>query len=148
MLVLPLVLLSGRALGQTCTTLATGLAFATYQPLTGLVGSSTATVTVTCVSVASAQVSFSIQLGPGGGGSFAGRSMTGAGGRLGYQIYTDGGHSQVWGDGTGGTSSVSGGMTVGVVAASNTYTAYGSIPAGVNVGVGTYNDSMTILVIY
>lgn len=137
------------ALGQTCSASATGIAFGIYQPLAASPVTSTATVTITCSSPLSLLVSYSIQLGPGGGGSYAARSMGGSGGRLAYQLYTGALYNQVWGAGTAGTTAVANGYLLGVVLPTvSEYTVYGRIAAGNNVGVGTYGDTITVVVIY
>ena len=58
---------------------------------------------------------------------------------LGYQIYSDSGHSTVWGDGTNGSSTV-GGTGTGPGAAI-TETMYGVVPAGQTVLTGSYADN-------
>ena len=150
-IVLILGLFAGReAVAQTCTGSANGLAFGTYQPLTGSPSASTSTVTVTCnPGVVSLLVSYSIQIGTGTGGSFAGRSMHNGGANLGYQIYTNALYNQVWGDGTGGTSQESDGYLLGVVLpVIRNYTAYGVIPGGRNVAIGVYGDTVAVLITY
>lgn len=139
-----------EALAQSCTGAANGLAFGTYQPLTGSPSTSTSTVTVTCnPGVVSLLVSYSIQIGTGTGGSFAARSMSNGGANLGYQIYTSTLYNQVWGDGTGGTSQKSDGYTLGVVLpVIRNYTAYGVIPGGRNVATGIYGDIVAVLITY
>ena len=58
-----------------------------------------------------------------------------------YNVYTDAGHGQIWGDGTFGSNPVV------VIAKNNTRVTlpmYGRIPAGQNVIVGLYDDSLVV----
>jgi spore coat protein U-like protein len=60
-----------------------------------------------------------------------------------YNLYTSAARTVIWGDGTGGSSTIS--------ARSNSTTIldlFGQIPAGQDVGVGTYTDSITTTVIF
>jgi spore coat protein U-like protein len=55
-----------------------------------------------------------------------------------YNLFTDPSHLSIWGDGSPGTSLVSFSGTSG------SRTIYGRIPAGQNVSVGTYGDTITV----
>jgi spore coat protein U-like protein len=142
--------LGERAVAQSCTTAATGLAFSNYQPLSGLPVTTTAQVTVTCSATIAIGVSYSLQISAGTGGTYANRSMAGTpSGRLPYQIYSDALYSQIWGDGTGGSSAVNDGYLLGILfPVVKTYFAYGRILANTNAPVGTYADTISILVVY
>ena len=141
---------AGAAWCQTCSVAATGLAFGSYQPLSGAATNSTATITVTCnPGVISLLVSYQIQLSAGSGGSFAARSMGSGGSRLSYQLYSDAAETQIWGDGTAGTVTVSDGYTLGLISPIvRTYSCYGNIPAAQRVGTGSYTDTITVLLSY
>ncbi len=93
----------------------------------------------------SANVSAMISLSAGGGGSFAPRTMAGPGSSvLSYNLYSDGSRTTIWGDGTGGSASVSRSIGAGVPL---TFTVYGRIfrnQAGVT--AGQYSDSVMVTV--
>lgn len=151
--ILPAILLGlsiQSAWSQTCTVAATGLAFGNYQPLSGAPANSTAIVTVTCnPGIISLLVSYSIQISAGTGGSFSARSMGGTSTRLRYQLYRDALHTQIWGDGTGGTVTVTDGYLLGILLPINrTYTCYANIPANQNVDIGGYTDVVSVLLTY
>jgi spore coat protein U-like protein len=139
-----------KAWSQTCGVAATGLAFGSYQPLSGLPSASTATITVTCnPGLISLLVSYTIQIGAGTGGSFAARSMGGTSTRLGYQLYRDVLDTQIWGDGTAGTFSVTDGYLLGILLPIvKNYTGFGNIPASQRVTIGAYTDILPILLSY
>jgi spore coat protein U-like protein len=66
-----------------------------------------------------------------------------------YQLYTNAGHSTVWGDGTGGTQAIKDGYLLSVgVDVIKTYPVYGRITALQNVTNGAYTDTVTILLTY
>jgi spore coat protein U-like protein len=81
----------------------------------------------------SVQVSLSAGFGP-----FATRQMKSGQASLFYNLFTDASHLTIWGDGSPGTSLVSFSGTSG------SRTVYGRIPAGQNVPVGTYGDTITV----
>jgi spore coat protein U-like protein len=141
---------ASKAWSQTCGVAATNLAFGSYQPLSGLPSTSTATITVTCnPGLIALLVSYTIQIGAGTGGSFAARSMGGTSTRLGYQLYRDALDTQIWGDGTAGTFSVTDGYLLGVLLPiTRTYPGYGNIPGSQRVNIGVYTDILPILLSY
>ena len=146
---LALALLARPAWGQSCNAGATGEAFGTYNPFTSVATTSTATVTVTCQSAVSVLVSYVISLNGGSAGTVMARSMSNGTARLPYQLYKDALYSQVWGDGTGGSSTWTDGYLLGLqTPVSHTYAAYGSIPAGNQVVPGVYGDLLTIMLTY
>ena len=138
------------AFAQTCSVSGTGVAFGTYVPSSGLGVTTTGTITVTCnPGVISLLVSYTIALSIGGGSSYALRSMGGTPVRLSYQLYRDLGYSQVWGDGSAGTYTVTDGYLLGVILPIvRTYTVYGAIPANAPYSVGSYTDPIVVTITY
>ena len=94
------------ALLQSCSVSATALSFGPYDPTSATPRDSTGTVTVTCT-VLGLSASWDILLSTGSSGSFAPRRLFSGGNSLQYNVYTNAGRTQVWGDGTGGTAKVS-----------------------------------------
>ncbi len=77
--------------------------------------------------------------------SISGRQMaqTGAGtGRLNYNIYKDGGYSNLWGDGTAGTTP----LVVTTAGATTQVAIYGKIDPGQDAPVGNYTDTVIMSV--
>ena len=137
-----------QALGVTCITSSTGLAFGIYNPVQSTPTDSTGQVSVQCSGLLGLLVSYSISLSAGGSGSASARRMSGSGGSLGYNVYTDAAHSALWGDGSGGTSTVADGYLLSIGTVTRNYTAYGRIPARQVVRAGAYADGITITVSY
>lgn len=127
-----------------CTISATNMDFGLYSPLD--VGAHTITSTVTAV-CRGGRGPLRFQLSPGFSGDASARFLVNAGSILNYNIYVDTARTQIWGDGTGGTSealriqSRNGRMVHDV-------TAYGSIPPGQNAAPGIYTDNIIITVIF
>lgn len=139
------------AYAQLCSVSNTGVAFGTYTPLSGSGVTTTGTITVTCNPTGSISilVSYTISLSIGGGSSYALRSMGGPAIRLRYQLYRDVAYSQIWGDGTAGTYTVTDGYLLGIVLpVVKTYTVYGAIPANAAYSVGSYTDPVIVTVTY
>jgi spore coat protein U-like protein len=65
-----------------------------------------------------------------------------------YNLYTNAGHTQVWGDATGGTVKISDSQLVLVGTSQYSYTAYGRIPALQDLPPGTYTDTITVTLNY
>lgn len=132
------------ARGATCTVSATGVGFGNYNPAAAT--TATGTVTVTCSHPPNPPTAnYTITLSTGSG-SFSSRNMTFGGTIVSYQLYTDAAYSTVWGDGSSGSSIVSGtslanGNPLG-------YTVYGRIPANQWPPAGIYTDSIIVTVTY
>jgi spore coat protein U-like protein len=140
------------AQAQTCAVSSTALAFGTYAPFPGggSAISTTATVTVVCnPGLLSVNVSYTISFSIGGGTSYALRSMGGPTPRLRYQVYRDNGDTQIWGDGTAGTFTVTDGYGLGLIfPITKTYTAYGAIAANTVAAIGSYADTIVMTITY
>ncbi|MEO8567057.1 MAG: spore coat U domain-containing protein [Betaproteobacteria bacterium] len=78
--------------------------------------------------------------------SISGRQMaqTGVGttGRLNYNLYKDGGYSNLWGDGTAGTTP----LVVTTAGPNTTVPVYGKIDPGQDAPVGNYKDTVIMSV--
>jgi spore coat protein U-like protein len=139
------VLLVPAVARAQCTAIATPVGFGTYLPFSPTPTDSTGSVTVTCNRFVG---SFTIALNAGAndGGSFARRRMRSNGTSfLHYQLYTKATRTIVWGDGTGGSS------TVGAfcfVRCSTSATIFGRIPPRQAVRPGTYADTTLVTITF
>jgi spore coat protein U-like protein len=137
----------------TCSVSTAGLAFGTYDVFAAGATNGNATLDVVCQQEVADRGADKIQpyvisLSPGSSGSFGQRTMKSGTNALGYNIYTSNAYSVVWGDGTGSTGTRSGTAVInnGHPVATNSFTAYGRIPALQDVAVGPYNDSITMTI--
>jgi spore coat protein U-like protein len=116
-----------------CSLNVIGLTFGNYDPFNASDTDITGSVSVTCDTDTSVQLSLSAGFGP-----FTARQMKNGSSVLFYNLFTDPSHLSIWGDGSPGTSLVSFSGTSG------SQTVYGRVPAGQNVSVGTYGDTITV----
>ena len=150
---LALGLLAARAEAVvSCTVTATGPAFGIYNPLAGAALDSNGSLLVTCtlLSGGTTSVTPTVRLSTGSSGSYSPRTMIAGSQALNYNIYFSTAYTQVWGDGTGG--SFYGTATLTLTAGNPTQQAtgvlYGQIPAGQDVGAGSYLDTIVVTVTY
>jgi spore coat protein U-like protein len=138
-----------NAQAQACIASATPVSFGLYDPKASSPSDITGSVSVTCQATIALLVAYTVKLNGGASGNIAARKMIITGSQLSYQIYTDATRATVWGDGSGGSAFNAGGYLLSVlVPVTQTYTAYGRIPALQNVYAGSYQDTLTILVTY
>jgi spore coat protein U-like protein len=138
------------ALLQSCSVAATPAPFGFYVPSNPLaLSSSSGTITVTCtVTLLGLLEGWTILLSSGNSGTFAARQMSVAGKSLSYNLYTTAAHTQVWGDGTVGTGTISDLQLLTIGTNSYPYTVYGTVPALQDQPPGTYMDVIVVTVNY
>jgi spore coat protein U-like protein len=142
-----LMLLAPAAAHAACTVSASGLAFGVYNPFASTATDATGTVTLSC-SIVSGLGGYTIRLGTGGSGSYAGRRMSSGSAILPYQLYLDAAHSQIWGDGTSGSSTVSGVDNIPLLGGTSIHQVYGRIAARQVASPGLYTDVIVVTVTY
>lgn len=153
-IILALMPLSASALCTllcSCTVSTSGVAFGTYNPLSAAAVTANGNVRVTCGGVLGLLVPYQIALSKGANaGNFSPRQMASGVKRLNYNLFTDGTYATVWGDGTGGTQTVSGSVSVVLLGGtSQDNTVYGRMPGSqTTVAPGTYNDTIQVTVTY
>jgi spore coat protein U-like protein len=148
MLILASSCLSRPALAVSCTTSAQAVAFGNYDPLALLPTDSTGQVSVTCTNLVSLLTSYTVALSTGISGSYATRQLASGANRLNYNLYRDPTRLLVWGNGTGGSSTVSNTFLVVLLGITANHAVYGRIPAEQAVAVGSYSDTITVTVTY
>jgi spore coat protein U-like protein len=140
-----LFLLIGIPAHAACLVSATGVNFGAYDVFAAAPRDTTGSVTVTCDQRNRIDVTVAIGASPTSGG-FNPRQMRYTSGtdRLNYNLYTSSSMSTVWGNGSAGTSTV-------LLQRVNrrrpvVTTIYGRIPAGQNVSVGSYAETLTVTI--
>jgi spore coat protein U-like protein len=138
------------ALLQSCTVAASPAPFGSYVPSNPVaLTSSSGTITVTCnVTLIGLLEGWNILLSSGNSGTFGSRQMSLGGKSLAYNLYTTAAHTQIWGDGTSGTGTISELQLLTIGTNSYPYTVYGSIPALQDQPPGTYTDVIVVTVNY
>lgn len=135
-----------------CTVSASGVAFGVYDQFSAINDDSTGSITVTCTNIGNGggvtRIDYAVALSTGSSGSYAQRFMTSGAPRLNYNLYVDAGRSVVWGSGNGGTSLITGSMTVGPGVGNGTRTdthiVYGRVPARQDAAEGAYADAIVL----
>jgi spore coat protein U-like protein len=139
------------AVAQTCTASATAVNFGAYHPQSATALDSSGTVTLQCAAHPVALLlGYTIALSAGSSGSLASRQLRAGAAVLQYQLYTNAARTTPWGDGSGSTQLVAGGLTLGLLTAANVpHTVYGRMPARqTSAVVGAYTDSIVVTVTY
>jgi spore coat protein U-like protein len=146
-----LVLTAAMALPATCRASscgvsATGIAFGGYNIFDTVPRDSTGNITVQCQGVQpNRPVTVTVSISTGSSGSYAVRQMVSSTGsdRLNYNVYTNSARTIVWGNGTGGSSTLS--ATLDRTTPWTT-SIHGRIPPRQNVSVGSYSDALTVTI--
>ena len=135
---------------NSCAVSATPVSFGTYDPTNPTAVTPTGSISVSCqlISGVSLLVGYTITLSTGSG-NYSARKMVGTATPLAYNLYLDGGWTQVWGDGvTNGTFSKTDGYLLGVGTVVLSYTVYGKMPARQLVAAGGYSDNIVVTISY
>lgn len=141
----------GAQAAVTCLLSASPLSFGAYDATRLTPTTASAPISVSCRASSALDaltVPFQVSLGPGQGGSYAAQAMLGSpSGRLNYGLFTPLGAR--WGDGSDGTSTVSGVVLLPALTGSlgtTLLTVNGVIPAEQRPFAGTYSDAATITI--
>jgi spore coat protein U-like protein len=142
------LLAAAQAQAADCSLGITGLAFGSYDPLAASALDSTSTVTVTCSKTAagSERVNYTLTASTGAGGSYASRAMFQASERLAYNLYQNSARTTIWGNGSGGSSIITGSfnLSIGTPTRTRNHTVYGRIPPSQNAASGSYSDTLVV----
>lgn len=143
-LLLPLLLLVAPASALAeCTISVTSVAFGTYNTTGATPLDGTGSVRLDCRHNDNPVVS----IGTGSSGSYFPRRMANGTSQLQYNLYADAARTSIWGNGTGGTATVTPPITQSVgLRRIREAPIYGRLPAGQNVRAGTYTDAMFVTV--
>jgi len=138
--------LLGAERAAACTVSATGVAFGAYDPQSPAPDDSAGEIALACHPSVQAPT---VALSAGLSGLFSSRTMRSGPATLDYNLYTSAAYALVWGDGTGGSTTVTlgGGATSGGERIFRR-DIYGRIPAGQQVPAGTYTDTIMVTVIF
>jgi spore coat protein U-like protein len=130
-----------------CTISASGVAFGVYNPLSSSPADAVGMITLSC-SRMSGTGHYAIALSAGVSGSYAGRAMRSGRSTLPYQLYTNAAHTEIWGDGSGGSAVVVGVDNLLQRGGTSTYPVYGRTPPRRPVGPGIYGDLIVMTVTF
>ena len=134
-------LYASDAHAQACTISATSVNFGSYNVFNGSHTDSTGTVTYRCNGSAH---NITIGLTQGASASFNQRQMQKGSESLTYNLFVDASRTNIWGDGTGGTSVYS--IANPPNNTNVNLTVYGRVTAGQDVSAGTFSDTVTAVI--
>ncbi|MBI5408428.1 MAG: spore coat protein U domain-containing protein [Nitrospirae bacterium] len=139
-----LLLSPPEVLLAACSVSTTPVSFGSYNVLSPSPNDATGSVTVSCDQSAPPTVTISIGASPNSGG-FDPRLMKLAAGSdmLFYNFYIDASRTQIWGDGSANTFTKSNKVHKGRPWVNSVY---GRIPPGQDVSVGSYSDTLTVII--
>lgn len=129
-----------------CTVSSTPVTFGSYNVFSATPLDATGTVTVSCNETPPPTVTISIGQSTNSG-SFDPRAMkhTASSELLLYNLYTDSNRTYIWGDGSGNTSTVRKKIFKGSPVAT---TVYGRIPPIQDAWSGSYNETLTVTILW
>jgi spore coat protein U-like protein len=128
---------------KNCTIDAPDLNLGTFDGTNDLTANST--ITVRCTSL----TPYTVDLSAGSSTDATARTLVNGADVLNYNLYTTGGFTTVWGDGTGGTGRGSG--TGAGMSTAQTLTVFGRLLASSNTGpvaAGSYVDNLVATITY
>jgi spore coat protein U-like protein len=111
------------------------------QGVLGANADQTATLQIQCTNTTNYNIG--LDAGTGTGATVAVRKMMSGANAVNYSLYSDSGHTIVWGN-TLGTDTVAAAAS----GASQSFTIYGRIPAQTTPAPGTYSDMVTVTIMY
>ena len=119
-----------------CSVNSNNFSFGAYNPLSGETKTSSANIGISCTQT----TSVTLKLSPGNSGNYSYRYMLKGYEQMTYNIYLDVGMNSIFGDGSSGTYQYNGVVGTSPI----NVPVYGKIPAGQNISVGQYNDTINI----
>lgn len=135
----------------TCSVSATPVAFGAFNPLTGASHDATGNVAFACGGVAGLLIPYTITLSTGSSNNYPARRMVNGANFLTYNLYRDSTRQTIWGNGTGGSATVTGNLLLDLLGLSppTNIPVYGRISPGQITAVpGIYADTITVTVTY
>lgn len=144
-LVVAAILAFGAADAEAaCTVSASGVAFGTYDVYQTSPTDSTGTITFRC---GNQDKDILITISRGSSSTFNPRTMQAGGDVLVYNLYRDAAMTQIWGDGSGGTSAYFN-RNPQPNNQDIPLTVFGRIPAGQDAAPGLYSDTVVVSIEY
>lgn len=138
-----LLLAAATRVDAACTLSSTSITFGTYDVFQVGPSDSTGTITYRCDNN---DHGIRITISSGSSGTFAGRTLQNGSETMAYNLFLNAAFTQVWGDGTGGTTAYF--LHNPPNKKDVPVTVYSRIPAGQDVAVGSYGDTVVVTLEY
>jgi spore coat protein U-like protein len=138
-----------RAFAIDCTVATSGVAFGTYDATLPTPTDSVGNITVRCnhVGGGAQKTSYTVALSAGSSGDFARRTMRAGNSTLDYNLFSSAARTQVWGNGSRGSTLVGGSLLVNpgkFTINEMVHPIYGRIPPLQSPEPGSYSDTILI----
>lgn len=137
-----------QACAASCAITSPALNFGSYDPLAASNHDSTAVVNVSCTRTVtpSETVNYTLTSSIGSGLTYATRRMLNGAEILNYNVYRNAARTQVWGNGTGGSFSITGSFILNNSnpTRNRNHTIYGRIPPLQDATAGSYSDTLVV----
>lgn len=136
----------GIAFAINCRVTVVAMNFGTYMPLTPTHVDVSGQLEVRCQAQPG---TFTVTIGPGVSGDQLARTLSAGGGSvLHYNLYRDAARTQIWGDGTPPTFTVSGVRNSRGRPTFHNYPVYGRLFANQSPNAGIYGDNVLVTVLF
>jgi spore coat protein U-like protein len=134
-----LVLVSGTVASADCSISTAGVNFGNYDVFAAGNDDATGSVQISC----SPREDVQVTLSRGFSSTYSPRQMRSGTNTLNYNLYLNAARTQIWGNGSGGTSVYNGNNI-----RNTTRTVYGRIPPAQDAATGSYSDNIIATVIF
>jgi spore coat protein U-like protein len=134
-----LVLLGTAQAEANCTISTTSVAFGSYDVFSATPRDANGTVQIDCTP----RENILVTLSSGSSSVFNPRTLRSGSNILNYNLFRNAARTQIWGDGSAGTSTSSANNV-----RNTTLTVYGRVPAAQDAAVGNYADTIVATVIF
>lgn len=104
----------------------------------------TVTASVTCSSLVSLLVSYTLRFSTGAANIYNPRNVVSGANKMNYNLYKDAAYSQILGNGTSSTVTITDSYLLALGPVTKNYTIYASMPANSLAAAGTYEDNITV----
>ncbi len=140
-----LLVMPQAAFAAGCGVTSASLAFGTYGAGASWHVDSQGAISFTCTGVAGEVVMYTISLSTGNGGTgFNPRGLKSGANVAQYNVYTDAARTRIWGDGSSGSFTESGSISITAGPAPRSLPVYGRVFGAQSPPPGAYGDSLMI----
>ena len=144
--VFSLLLIPSVASAINCQIRLNPIVFGIYMPLTPVHLDVIGSITIRCMAQPG---NYAVTIGPGLGGNQLARTLSAGGGNiLNYNLYRDAARSQIWGDGTPPTFTVTGTRPNRGRPTVTDHSVYGRVFSNQAPNPGTYTDNLLVTVLF
>ncbi|HJD56274.1 MAG TPA: spore coat protein U domain-containing protein [Rickettsia endosymbiont of Pyrocoelia pectoralis] len=128
----------------TCSISVPTVSFGNFNA--GSARTTSVTASVTCSALISLLMSYTVTFSTGSANVYNPRTVASGANVMNYNLYKDSGYSQILGNGTSSTVTITDSYLLGLGPVTRNYTIYASLPANSLAAAGSYQDTITATV--